>query len=166
MVTISEDEKLALLLAYKRKVDERVDALKAKKREELMLAYDVCAADRAAIQANGVKVGEAILPITKGKPFIKAERRADAENFLIDNDLVDVVPRKGWEKEFGRVDDEVMHVPTGEIVTEWFGWEDPHPGTVRITGCKPADVLEAMAPLLKGADPLMGLLEGGDDGDD
>lgn len=164
-MNLTNDEKLALLVAVDKKLNAKKDGLlteaKATARAELMEANDSIGADRKAIMANGEKVGEVGLSYASAKPVILADRMADAIAYLADIDLVETIPAKGWESHFKAVGENVICLDTGEFV-DWAIWELSRVKCAAVRGCEPQKVLDALSAKLGGGAEVAGLLMGGD----
>ena len=160
MVTITKDERLALLVALDKKIQPELKAAKDEARQAIMDGYAQDGTDRKAILVGGEKVGEVGISYSKPAPYIYAERMRDALAFLSEHDLVDVVPAKGWEKEFELIGGKVVHKESGEVV-DWAGWQPKAPKTAAVRDCKPEDVMRAFGPRLSGVDAVA-LIEGGE----
>ena len=154
----TNDEKLALLKAITAQAKPQLDELTAQARNDLMGRFSKDGTDRRAILANGVKVGEVGISYTTPKPFIYEDMMQQACDFLADYGLVERTPAKGWEKHFALVGGKVVFKETGEEV-DWAGWQPKEPKTAAVRGCRPQDVLDAMAPVLQGQS-ITALLEG------
>lgn len=154
---LTKDEKLALLEAMNKKLKPMLDDAKGEAKLELM---DMCrenGIDRRAIMAGGQKVGEVGISYTTAKPAIVPGKEKEALEYLAEMDLVDWVPKKGWEKHFSKAGDAVVDTESGEICGFLF-WAPSIAKTAALRGCKPDDVLAAIQPKLEGND-IMGLLE-------
>ena len=164
-MNLTNDERLALLVAIDKKLNAKKDGLlteaKATARAELMDANDSIGADRKAIIANGEKVGEVGLSYASAKPVILADRMADALSYLADIDLVETIPAKGWESHFKAVGENVVCLDTGEFV-DWAIWELSRVKCAAVRGCEPQKVLDALSTKLGGGAEVAGLLMGGD----
>ena len=155
---LTSDERLALLKAVTAQAKPKLDELTAQARNDLMGRYAKDGTDRRAILANGQKVGEVGISYSNPKPFIYADREEEALDFLEERGLVERSPAKGWEKHFAFVAGKVVCTDTGEEV-EWAGWQAKEPKSADVRGCKPQEVLEAIAPKLQGQS-IFALLEG------
>ena len=164
-MNLTNDERLALLVAIDKKLNSKKDGLlteaKATARAELMDANDSIGADRKAIMANGEKVGEVGLSYASAKPVILADRMADAIAYLADIDLVETIPAKGWESHFKAVGENVICLDTGEFV-DWAIWELSRVKCAAVRGCEPQKVLDALSAKLGCGTEITGLLMGGD----
>ena len=159
-MAITKDERLALLVALDKKIAPELKAAKDEARQEIMEGFAKDGTDRKAILVGGEKVGEVGISYSKPAPYIYAERMRDALAFLSEHDLVDVVPAKGWEKEFELIGGKVVHKESGEVV-DWAGWQPKAPKTAAVRDCKPEDVMRAFGPRLSGVDAVA-LIEGGE----
>ena len=157
-MAITKDERLALLVALDKKIAPELKAAKDEARQDIMEGFAKDGTDRKAILVGGEKVGEVGISYSKPAPYIYAERMRDALAFLSEHDLVDVVPAKGWEKEFELIGGKVVHKESGEVV-DWAGWQPKAPKTAAVRDCKPEDVMRAFGPRLGGIDAVA-LIEG------
>ena len=158
MNSITKDERLALLVALDKKIAPELKAAKDEARQEIM---DRCAqdgTDRKAIMVGGEKVGEVGISYSKPAPFIYAERMREAIQWLSEHSLVELVPAKGWEKQFDLIGGKVVHKESGEVV-DWAGLQPRAPKTAAVRDCKPEDVMRAFGPRLSGVDAVA-LIEG------
>lgn len=158
MVNLTADEELAMLEALQKQIETRLKELKGAAKDELMAAYDENGVDRRSIKANGSPIGKVSIKFTKAKPVINPSRRGQALDALTAMGLTEVVPVKGWEKQFTHCGDVVLDGESGELA-EWAMWETEKPYCAMVTGCKPQDVLDAMSPKLQGEN-IIGLLGG------
>lgn len=151
---LTNDERLAFLEALNKKLNDKNGGLltdaKAEERARLLELHDEYGVDRKALMCGGVKVGETVVTFSKPKPYIFEERRAEALQYLLDLDLAEITPKRGWEESFANVDGEIFCMDTGEVV-DWAGWEEGHAKTAMIRGCKPQEVLKALGPKLSSA---------------
>lgn len=159
IMEISKHQRLALGVALEKAVKEVVTDLKSDVRSELLELHEAHGVDRIALSFDGKKVGEVGLSFSKPKPSIKGEMMKEALGFLYDNDLAEIVPKRGWEEHFTCSGGEIIFKDTGEIV-DWALWNEGMAKTAAVRGCKPQDVLDAMAPMLNGTDITKLLLEG------
>lgn len=148
---LSKYEELALLKAYKTKVDERYKEVEAELKDELIADYAEKGVDRLAVKCCDVKVGSMSVAVTKPEPVIKADMMDAAIDWLVANDLAEVVPKKGWQDHVVIAGESVMDKETGELL-DWAIVNPSRVKSVMVRGCKPQDVLDAMAPKLNGID--------------
>lgn len=163
IMEISKRDKLALAVAFDKVLNDKKDGilteLKSDMRNELLGLYEAHGVDRIALTPGGKKVGEVGLSFSKPRPSIKGEMMKEALSFLYDNDLAEIVPKRGWEEHFTCSGGEIIFKDTGEIV-DWALWNEGYAKTASVRGCKPQDVLDAMAPMLNGTDVTKLFLEG------
>lgn len=164
MSNLTRDERLAFYIALDKKLNDRrtgiLSLMKEDARAELMESYSEIGADRKAIMANGVKVGDMSLTYNSSKPCILADRMEEALDFLEDLDMVERKPKKDWESRFKAIDGRVFCTETGEFV-DWAIWQPSSVKCATVRGCKPQDVLDALAPKLNyGSMEFYGLLMG------
>lgn len=147
------DERLAFLEALNKTLNDKKDGLlteaKAEARSELLGLFGSHGVDRRALIVGGRKVGEVGISFSQPKAAIKGERRAEALEFLLENDLAEIVPCRGWETHFCKVGDEIVFAGTGEFV-DWALWDEGGAKAAAVRGCKPQDVMEAFGPRLQG----------------
>lgn len=154
---LDKDSRLALLTALDKQIAPQLKEAKAEARQELLDLNRESGADRKAIMVNGAKVGEVGCSYSKAKPFIIDN--AKAIEYLRELGLTEEVPKSGWEEHFALVGDGIACSDTGEIV-DFLAWEPSRVKTAAVRGCKPQDVLDALAPQLDGTNALALLNEG------
>lgn len=155
---ITKDEALALLCAIDKRVQPALRDAKDEARAALMDAYAEDGTDRRAILVGGEKVGEVGVSYGKAAPYIYGERTAEALEWLMERDLVDIAPAKGWESHFELIDGAVVFRETGEVV-DWAGWSPRAAKAASVRGCRPEDVARAFGGRLRGVDAYA-LIEG------
>ncbi len=154
---LTQDERLALLIAVDKQLQPELKEAKSLARSELMRLNDECGADRRAVKVDGRKVGEIGCTYSKAKPFITDDRAAI--EYLRGLGLTEERPKDGWEESFAKAGDDIICTVTGEIVP-FLAWEPERVKGAAVRGCKPQDVLDAMAGKLEGTNPLALLMEG------
>lgn len=154
---LTEDERLALLVAVDKQLQPQLKEAKSLARGELMQLADECGADRRAIKVDGRKVGEVGVTYSKAKPFIVDMQAAIP--YLRDMGLTEEKPKDGWEESFAKAGNDIICTETGEVVP-FLAWEPERVKAATVRGCKPQEVLEAMAGKLEGTNPLALLTEG------
>lgn len=155
----TRDEKLAFLEALSKQTKPLLENLKGDAKMELMDAFRETGVDRRAILIDGQKVGEIGITYSSAKPVIIPGMEKEALEYLWENGMAEITPKRGWEKCFVRAGDAVVNEESGEICAFMY-WEPSVAKTAAVRGCKPADVLAALQPKLNGNDDIMGLLEG------
>lgn len=139
---MNNDEKLALLEAFNKRLKPALDDAKAEARQALLEDYETTHSDRRAILVGDEKVGEVGISYSTAAPFIFDDRRQEALEYLSAIGLTETVPIRGWEKHFFLSGGEIVCADTGEVV-DWAGWNPKAPKSASIRGCKPDDVLQA-----------------------
>lgn len=161
MDDLTNDERLALLVAFKKQLEPLVKECEGVARQALL---EVCAetgCDRRPILVDGEKVGEVGVSYTKAQAMIDPAREGEAVDFLEKLGLVDKVPSKGWQDAFALVGGDVVHKESGEIC-DFLMWDERRAKGAAVRGCKPADVTAAFHGRLDPGYVGM-LLEGGSD---
>ena len=157
-MTITADERLALLAA----IDKRVGpALKEAKSEACSALMARCAegeSDRRPVLVGGEKVGEVGVSYAKARPAI-IDMPAALE-CLRAMGLTREAPAEGWEERFACVGGSVVAKDSGELCP-WAIWEPRRPKGASVRVPDPQAVLDAFGPRLSGGGPLA-LLEGGE----
>ena len=156
------DARVAFYTCLDKKLNNKKDGLlvdaKSMLRQEMLELESAFGTDRRPIRVNGEKVGEASISFSKPKLVIKQERMAEALEYLDDLDMVEIILRKGWEDRFKVSGGAVICRETGEVV-DWCYQEDEGKRVVKVTGCKPSDVLEAFGNSLDGMEQMKMLME-------
>ena len=155
---LTNDEKLALYEAMHKKLKPRLEEAKGNAKLELMEMCRESGVDRRAIMIDGQKVGEIGVSYSTAKPVIYPGMEKVALDYLWENGMAEITPKKGWEKNFVRAGNAVVNEESGEICNFLY-WEPSVAKTAAVRGCQPDKVLEAIQSKLEGND-IMGLLEG------
>ena len=155
---LTDDERLAMLVALEKRIKAMLDDAKQQAKYKLMDSYQNSGVDRKAILIDGSKVGDVSISYSTAKPIPKPGCMAEFTEYLDQAGLVERVPVKGWEKRFTNAGDSVIDRESGEIV-ECMCWEPSRPKSAAVRGCKSDEVLSAMQGKLKQSDPLTLLLE-------
>lgn len=145
---LTQDEKLAYLIALKKSLDEALEDIKLDYKTGIETAYEQFGMDRKAILVGGQKVGEVRMNYNAAGPEIKPEKQLEATEYLMQLGLCKTVPVTGWKKRFyNKVDQDgiehVIDLETGEDVSELFYWTGKTPKYPVIDGCKPEEVSQA-----------------------
>lgn len=150
---LTNDERLALLVATDKQLKPLLDEAKAQKKNELLDLFEMGGADRTAILVGETKVGECGMSYSTAKPVIFADKESEALDFLRELELTEEKPKSGWEDAFTVAGDTVVCKETGEPV-DWATWE---PSRIKGTAVRIKDtqkVLDAFGSRLEGANPL------------
>lgn len=156
---MTKGERLALLVALDKRIGPELRLAKDEARQDLMESFSQDGTDRKALVVGEEKVGEVGISYSKASPYILVGSEAEAHAFLEEHELVEVSPKRGWEREFELVGGQVVYKATGEVVA-WAGWQGRTPKTASVRGCSPEDVVRAFGGRLVGLDPTA-LIEGG-----
>lgn len=156
---LTEDERLAVLVAMEKVIKPLVADAKGDARIRMMAAYDQCGADGIAIEVGGRKVGKVGITYTTERATITPGREADALSYLESIGLAEMTPRKDWERRFMGTDGGVIDRETGEVM-DWASMSKKVPRGAAVYGCKPDDVIPAVRGL-RGDAHILSLLEGG-----
>ena len=159
---LTADEQLALLVAYKKKLEPIVKDHEGIARQALLELCGETGCDRRPIVIDGEKVGEVGVSFTKAQAIIDPSREGEALDFLEQFGLVEKVPAKGWHDAFARVGNDVVHKESGEICP-FLMWQERVAKSASIRGCKPEDVLQAFHGKLNPGQELTRLLGDGAD---
>lgn len=146
---LTSDEKLALLEAMNKKLKPMLEEAKGNAKLELMDMCRESGVDRKAIMIDGQKVGEIGITYSTAKPVIIPGMEKEAIEYLWENGMAEIVPKKGWEKCFVRAGNAVVNEESGEICPFMY-WEPSVAKTAAVRGCKPEVVLEAIQQKLEG----------------
>lgn len=154
---LTNDEKLALLEAMSKKIKPELEHLKGEAKLALMEACRESGIDRKAIMIDGQKVGEIGITYSSAKPVIIPGREKEALEYLWENGMAEITPKKGWEKCFVRAGSSVVNEENGEIC-DFLEWAPSIAKTAAVRGCQPDKVLEALQPKLTDSS-VFGFLE-------
>lgn len=175
-------EKLAILTALKKAVDDELKNVREIANEELLDAYEDIGAEKLALKVEGQKVGDFIISFSKesyeitdqnalnefaldygfGKEVfeIKPEKYNDAIAYIgaIAPDAVTkkVELSRDWEKGITYIDGECCYLDSGMVIPG-IKYVPKMMKNTSVRGCKPEDVLPIMRRI-GGIDSL--LLEG------
>lgn len=155
---LTSDERLALLVALDKQLKPQLDDAKQEAKYQLMESFETTGADRKAILVDGTKVGEVGMSYSTAKPVPKIGYESDFLDYLESLGLTERTPVKGWEKQFSRAGDSVIHTNSGEIA-DCMEWEPSRVKSAAVRGCKPDDVLNALQGKLAGTNPFALLME-------
>lgn len=155
---LTKDENLALLCALDKVIKPKLDDAKQDAKYQLMESFEATGADRKAILVDGTKVGEVGMSYSTAKPVPKIGYESDFLDYLESLGLTERTPKKGWEKQFSRAGDAVIHSNSGEIA-DCMEWEPSRVKTAAVRGCKPEEVLNALSGKLQGTNPFALLTE-------
>lgn len=160
---LTKDESLAFYEALNKWLNDKKKGVlteaKAEARNELLGMFNENGVNRRALMCGNVQVGEIGVSFSKPRPYIFGERMEEALGFLLENGLAEIKPKTGWEDAFKRLPDgSIILAETGEFV-DWLGWDDGGAKTATVRGCKPEDVLGALAPKLAGSNFTTFLIE-------
>ena len=155
---LTSDERLALLVALDKQLKPKLDDAKQEAKYQLMENFETTGADRKAILVGGTKVGEVGMSYSTAKPVPKIGYESDFLDYLESLGLTERTPVKGWEKQFSRAGDSVIHTNSGEIA-DCMEWEPSRVKSAAVRGCKPDDVLNALQGKLAGTNPFALLIE-------
>ena len=161
---LTKDERLIVMEGINKILNDKKAGLlteaKAEARSELLELHETMGVDRRALMSGNTKLGEVGISYSKAKPFIFGERKEEALAFLLENELAEITPKRGWEEHFARsADGGIFLTDTGEFV-DWAGWDEGGAKSASIRGCNPDEILNAMGNKLIGQDINKLLLEG------
>lgn len=158
-VQLTPDEKLALGIAMKKQLDKVVDENKADAKLRMLELSEQYGADSIHVKVGETRVGK--ISISGGESVVAIVPGAEdiAIPFLREYGLTEEKPIAGWEKKFEIINGRPILSETGENGEEVGFYVTSKAQTVRITGCKPADVMKAAEEKF-GEVPLKGLLNG------
>lgn len=155
---LTKDENLALLCALDKVIKPKLDDAKQDAKYQLMESFEAAGADRKAILVDGTKVGDVGMSYSTAKPVPKIGYESDFLDYLESLGLTERTPVKGWEKQFSRAGNSVIHTNSGEIA-DCMEWEPSRVKSAAVRGCKPDDVLNALQGKLVGTNPFALLME-------
>lgn len=142
-MTMTQDERLALLVAMDKQLSPALREAKAEARDRLLEACAADGTDRRAIRVGGQKVGEVGVSYAKGAPVILGGAEEEAIAYLRQLGLTEERPAAGWEESFAQAGADVVCTATGEVVP-WATWKPSAPKGASVRGCKPEQVVAAL----------------------
>ena len=144
---LTEDERLALLVAMGKRVNDALGDAKAVARTSLLEEFERTHADRRAVMVGAEKVGEVGISYASARPYVLPGMEREAMERLRDAGLVEEVPAKGWEARYEMVGGSVVDRETGELCP-WLGWQPRSAKGASVRGCDPEDVQRALGQRL------------------
>ena len=162
MSEMTDDMKLAGLMAIEKVIGPELADAKGEARDALLALQEQTGADRRAIEVGGEKVGEVGISYAKPRPAIAPGHEEEALDLLESMGLTERKPIKGWEQAFAHVDGHMVATETGET-TDAIEWQGGYAKAASVRGCKPEVVIPRMRAALGDVDVFAALLGGGDD---